>query len=119
MKELFEGMLPIALQCGIGIFDFWDMTYGEITMTIKAFNDKEINRLKEKAIMDYQLANIIGLSVARLMDKNAKYPEIEKVYPSLFDVPKDKPVQVDWRIAKERLMKYTDAHNRKRGSVTQ
>lgn len=119
MTELFEGMLPIALQCGISIFEYWDMTYGEITLTIKAFNDSTVNKLKEKAIMDYQLANMIGLSVARLMDKNAKYPKIEELYPSLFEVENTQPKQIDWRIAKERLMKYTDAHNRKRGSVTQ
>lgn len=111
-------MLPIALQCGMSVFDFWDMTYGEILMTIEAYNERLLVNLKEKAVMDYQLANIIGLSVARLMDNNAKYPEIHEVYPSIFKEPEtEKPVQVDWRVAKERLMKYTDAHNKKRGGT--
>lgn len=115
MEELFKGMLPIALQSGLSVFDFWSMTYGELSDTIDAYNNNEKNRVKEAASLNYHLANLIGVSVGRLMDKKAEYPTLQGAYPGLFDDLKVEPVQQDWEVAKARLMKYTDAHNRKRG----
>ena len=118
MEELFKGMLPIALQSGLSVFDFWSMTYGELSDTIDAYNNNETNRVKESASLNYNLANLIGFSVARLMDKKAKYPTLQDAYPGLFDdlkVEDKQPVQQDWENAKPRMMKYTEAHNKKRG----
>lgn len=75
----------------------------------------ELMKMKENALNTYVLADLIGASVARLMDKNAKYPTIDKVFPSLFE-PQE-PKQQDWRNAKDWLMKYADAHNKKRGEA--
>ena len=49
--------------------------------------------------MDYRLANLIGSAFC------GKFPAIHEAYPGLFEEP-DK-VQ-DWRIAKERLMRYAE-----------
>lgn len=113
---MFEYTLPIALECGISHWDYWDLTYGEISQLIKVHNKKEKQRLQEQAAFNYSLANLIGLSVARLMDKNAKYPPIEEAYPNLFDPEQLKPKKQDWRVAAERLRKYAEAHNKKRGA---
>lgn len=118
MERLFNGLLPAALQCGITVSDFWEMTYGEIVITIKAKNEVEKNRIREAATLNHHLANLIGLSVARLMDKNAKYPSLQEAFPGMFDdivQEQQAPKQQDWRVAKERLMQYAEAHNRKRG----
>ena len=40
--------------------------------------------MKEKAQWDYQLSNLIGVSVGRLFDKSATFPPIYEVYPTLF-----------------------------------
>lgn len=41
--------------------------------------------MKSKAQFDYMLANLIGVSVSRVISKEAEFPSIEKVYPVLFE----------------------------------
>ena len=108
-------MLPIALQVGISAYDYWSMTYGEIIDSIKAFKENERLRVREVAGFNYQLANLIGLSVARIMDKDAKYPSLKESFPNIFDdlIENDEPIQQDWQIAKARLMEYAEANNKK------
>ena len=115
MEELFKGMLPIALQSGLSVFDFWSMTYGELSDTIAAYNNNEKNRVREAASLNYHLANLIGISVARLMDKKAEYPTLQVAYPGLFDDLEVEDKQQNWEVAKARLMKYAEVHNKKRG----
>lgn len=104
-------------MCGVKLFDFWDYTYGELISIIKAMNEKEMLRMKQEAMNTYILADLIGASVARLMDKNNKYPAIHEVYPSLFEKPK--PQQQDWQLTKARLLEYANAHNKKRSENKQ
>lgn len=40
--------------------------------------------MKTQAQFDYMLANLIGISTARIVSKEAEFPSIEKVYPTLF-----------------------------------
>lgn len=55
--------------------------------------------------MDYRLATLIGLAFC------GKVPALHEAYPGLFDAPDG--VQ-DWRIVKDRLMRYAEVHNRAR-----
>lgn len=106
-------MLPDALVCGIKIDEFWELTYGEISLYITAYQKRREMELKERAIMDYKLGDLIGISAGRLMDSKCKYPQIEEVYPNFFEeVVKEKPKQ-DWEKQKEILMNYANAHNQK------
>lgn len=41
--------------------------------------------MKSKAQFDYVLADLVGISMARLMGDEVKYPNIKEVYPSLFN----------------------------------
>lgn len=43
--------------------------------------------------MDYQLANLIGISVGRLFSKQTTYPEFEEVYGFLFTEEDKKKLQ--------------------------
>lgn len=90
-------------------------TYGEIVDIINVYNKKQKQDLQREASMDYQLANLIGMSVGRLMDKKAKMPPLEEAYSSLFDRKDEdgKPKQQDWRIFKARMMQYANSHNAK------
>jgi hypothetical protein len=120
MRQLFEDLLPTALRCGITVLEFWEYTIGELILIIGQFGIREKERLQERAGFNYSLANLIGLSVARLMDKEAKYPPIHEVYPTLFDgVIQVAPAEEDWRIAKDRLMRYANAHNKKQEVVNE
>lgn len=112
---MFDSLLPTALQCGVKIFEFWDLTYGEIILIINAHNANLKAKMQQEAALNHQHANLIGLSVARLMDKNAEYPSLYEAYPNLFEELKPQPVVEDWQIIKDRLMRYADAHNQKKG----
>jgi hypothetical protein len=108
-------MLPTALQIGISVYGYWSMTYGEIIMSIEAFNENERLRIREVASSNHQLANLIGLSVARIMNKDAEYPSLKEAFPNIFDdlIEKIEPVQQDWQVAKARLLQYAEANNKK------
>ena len=46
-------------------------------------------RLKTKAQFHYILADLIGISAARMMSEDVTYPAIEDVYPNLFEKEKE------------------------------
>lgn len=115
MEGIFNALLPIAIQNDISFQNFWDMTYGEIELTIKAKRDKRKQELQETAMMHYRLADLIGVSCSRLMDSKVKFPELNQAYSFLFE--SDQPIkkQQSWEDQKRILMQYTEAHNKKRG----
>lgn len=51
---------------------------------VERYIDGAVWRIKQQAQFDYCLADLIGLSVGRLFNKNNSYPAIEEVYPTLF-----------------------------------
>lgn len=64
---------------------YWDMTYYEISTYIKAYNNRQKYELQKQASMDYKLADLISISLSRLLDKNTKFPTVYEAYPSIFD----------------------------------
>lgn len=52
---------------------------------IQRFNEGAIWRLKREAQFNYSLADLIGISVGRLLDSGVKYPELFEAYPDLFE----------------------------------
>lgn len=95
------------------------MTYGEIIDTIKAYTKDKQNKIKERAIMDYKLADLIATNVARLIDKDANIPTLVEAYEFLF--PKEKELhdkikaENEMKIWKQRMLDYAETHNRKWG----
>ena len=65
------------------------MTVAEVSRYIKGAE----YRLKVQAQFDYMLGNLIGISVGRCISKEATYPPIETVYPTLFEAPSQEEVQ--------------------------
>lgn len=61
------------------------MTLAEIIRAIESKKRVQLLEAKQKAINDYQLADMIGRSIARIYSSSAQMPEISEVYPSLFD----------------------------------
>ena len=65
-----------------------------------------------KAQYDYQLADLIGISVSRLISSNAKYPDIADVYPTLFEKEEEPVVKDDtMTISQNRFLAFAQAHN--------
>lgn len=101
-------MFPFAIEAGIDAREFWYYTIPEINAAIKGYQ----KRLATQAAMDHKLADLIGSSVSRLMSKGAKFPSLADAYPGLIEP--ERPKTQNWQVAKERLLRYADAHNAKR-----
>lgn len=61
------------------------MTLAEIERAIESKKRVYINQARERASFDYTLADLIGRSVSRIYSSSSKMPEIQEVYPTLFD----------------------------------
>lgn len=77
--------LDIALDWGISEEEFWNMTLAEFHRLLASKKRTWMAQQKEKATFDYVLADLIGRSVGRNYSSSTKMPEINKVYPTLFD----------------------------------
>lgn len=115
------GLLQPCINLGLDEEKFWDMTVAEL----KRYIDGCVWRLKTKASLDYALANLIGISAARMVSKDVEYPTLEESYPELF-ASERKEEEEQARIAEEiaikkstnRFLEFAMKHNAmKRGEV--
>lgn len=61
------------------------MTLAEIERYLASQKRIMKARAQEKATFDYQLADLIGRSIARIYSSSTHMPDIAEVYPTLFD----------------------------------
>lgn len=109
LTELFDKvLLPVALQCGIGYFEFWEYTIKEILLLIKTFKDNE----KSRKMNMYDSAQLIATCV--LNGLNGKpFPAIHEFYPSLFAAPEPEEDK-SWMLYKEQMIDFANSFNKKR-----
>jgi hypothetical protein len=73
-------------------------------------------RMKNQAQFDYTLANLIGVSVGRIVDGGNDFPSLEEVYPDLFEEEiKNKPTEeeVNMTNSTNRFLEFALKHNAK------
>lgn len=75
-------MLDNALDCGVSEIEFWDMTIGELDRLIKSKQRQDKNRAKERAVLDYTLAVLVGRAMSA--DEQHPFPELYDAYPGVF-----------------------------------
>jgi hypothetical protein len=63
---------------------FWNSTYGEVVRYIIAYNNKLKSDIKMSLRAAHLTADLVGVSVARLLDSDIKFPGITEMYPELF-----------------------------------
>lgn len=80
---MFEETLPIALLSGVGIQEYWDLTFGEIVIILKNYQKKEEARVKEQLSTTYNTAQLVASFVGLSMN-GKDIPTIEEVFPSVF-----------------------------------
>lgn len=80
-EDMCNDMLVQCLAIGLSRQEFYQSTLKEITQCVEAYNKQQQNKLEEEAYFSWQTANLIGVSVARLLSKEAKYPSLEEAYP--------------------------------------
>lgn len=88
------------------------MTVAEVVR----YSEGAVWRLKTQAQFDYALADLIGVSVARIMSSDVKYPTIEEVYPYLFtiEIEENKQAEKMDETSVNRFMEFALRHNAKR-----
>lgn len=76
-------------------------------------------RMKRQAQFDYSLADLIGASIARLLDNNAEYPSIVDVYPHLFEeeIKEQEETEVTTTNSINNFLAFAMAHNAKMKGV--
>lgn len=79
------------------------MTPGEV----KRYNEGAMWRMKSRAQFDYMLADLIGISSARIMSNEVKFPTLEEAYPGLFEKT---PAEI--KELEEEQKRITDSTNR-------
>lgn len=111
-------MMNLLQQCmsiGMREEDFYNSTLAQITRYVESYNKQQQNKLQEKAYFDYQLANLIGVSVSRLLSKDAKYPTFEKAYPFINQSVQFKEVDEEWEmeVQRNKLREWAEQINKK------
>jgi hypothetical protein len=110
-------ILDNALDWGIPESDFWDMTLAELERLFESKRRMKKQKTQEQAYFDYQLADLIGVSVGRIYNKSTKMPSIEEAYPNIFDAEKmqeEKQEKQD-ELSAARFKQFAEAFNKKFG----
>lgn len=102
-------MLPYAVEAGIDAREMWLYTIDELEMTISAYK----RRMVTKAMFDYRLADLMGASINRLFDKNAKFPTFDQAYPNMDAHNEESKKQKELARQKAWLTLYASANNAK------
>lgn len=111
----FKRLLIKCLEAGITEEFFWNSTYGEMLRYMKAFSNRLSRERQDRAFFDYQLSNLIGISVSRLFSSDSKFPEIHDAYPSIFEPPSEEELMsMEAMKMQARLIEYAEHHNAKK-----
>lgn len=104
-----EGWLDTALMYDISEFDFWNMTIAELKRALKIKQKVEKLELKQKAIYDYKLANLIAIGFAN------RLPDIWEMYPTLFDSEEEiqKREQKQAELSALRFINFAESFNKR------
>lgn len=121
-EEMCNETLIQCLSIGLSKEQFYNSTFKEVRQYSEAYQQQQKNRLEEQAFFDWQLANLIGSSVARLLSSDAKYPTLQEAYPFLNDTQPTEEVGEDGLtpeeraviINQEKMREWVEAMNKKR-----
>ena len=113
-KDIYK-YLEIALDYGLNEFEFWDMTFAELTRYFESRKRVEEKRLQEKADFDYIQAQLITKGISCLFSSGAKMPKVYEVYPTIFEAEIIKQQEANKRVelSVARFKQFAETHNKK------
>ena len=85
VKQQIDELLEQCMSIGMTEKDFYNSTFKQVKRYAESYTTREKAKMQEQAFFDYQLANMIGTSVARLFSNDVQYPSIEEAYAGIFD----------------------------------
>ena len=116
MYDIAFKLLQPCINLGLEEEKFWDMTVAEL----QRYCDGALWRIKQRASLDYVLANLIGISNARLMSSDVQYPSLEDAYPDLFAAEREaeqrrmKAEEIAIQNSTNRFLEFVQKHNAKK-----
>ena len=119
MKKIIDNLLPLALQCGISIFDFYQMTIAEVQVVINAYFEKQKRELQQQASMVYAEASLTAMFVSRLISDKAKILTLYQAFPDLFKEEIKGEENARQKREKEALLQFVERHNKERENALQ
>ncbi|WP_143314980.1 hypothetical protein [Clostridium sp. HBUAS56017] len=103
------------------MLSFWELTLKEINLSIEVYQKRKTRDIKDRAYMDYKLAECIGVNISTLISKeNEPIPFVE-IYKELFEEEQEdleeQKKQQQMVINKQRMIDFANFHNSKRKEV--
>lgn len=112
LEKRFKRLLIKCLEADITEEFFWNSTYGEMLRYMKAYSNRIQRERQDRAFFDYQLSNLIGISVSRLFSSDGSFPDIHDAYPGIFTPPsQEEKMNQEAMKMKARMIEYTEHHN--------
>ncbi|SKA15787.1 hypothetical protein SAMN02745116_02620 [Pilibacter termitis] len=81
---MLEEMYADAVKLGINSVNYWDYTWEELMLELESLRFQQETKLKEHALFDYRLAQLISFAV----NDPKNIPTKEEAYPIL-EVPEE------------------------------
>jgi hypothetical protein len=106
MDGCFFSLRDKALECEMDEDKFWNSTYGEVVRYIMAYNNKLKADIKMSLRSAHLTADLVGVSVARLLDSDITFPGITEIYPELFE---EEIKELEIRKKEEELIKIKES----------
>lgn len=105
-------LLPFALQYGLTVFDFWNMTIKEINQFIKSIQQREKQNRQNIYLQASLQANFVGYIL-----NGKQIPPIQNVFPEMYQelIEQDQKRQQELALAlyKEQMIDWANAVNKK------
>lgn len=103
--------MPSVLLMGFTVFDYWEMTLGEINALLLGRRKQLEDEAKEKLMLDYHLAANVAAFVN--LGLNGKpIPSFFELYPNLIE--EEPQEDKGWILYKEQLIDFANSHNKRR-----
>ena len=120
VSDLINELYPVALDCDISSFLFWESSVLEITDYIESYRRKEKRKQKQTAIDNHILADQLLKGISVIFSEENKAIEINELwdyYPGLFEEEKKQHLieqeENEFENFKARRMKFANAYNKK------
>ncbi|PWG00954.1 hypothetical protein [Levilactobacillus bambusae] len=85
---MLRDLYPLAVNAGIPATEYWDMTLDEITIQSAAIKKQHQDALKERAVMDHRLSQLLAFA----FNEPNKMPSVDKMYGFLNDATTKKEI---------------------------
>lgn len=116
MSDVIDAMYPAALEAGITIEQFWNLSIAEVQDVINAYAQRRKTDLKQSIRMQFLLASLIPQYILR--NETDPVPQPWDYYPELFEEEKElyekAAAEKELEEFKERRRQYAAALNKQR-----